>query len=82
MVCAEDVSTGPSARGTDRVGLVIIRSDYAPKFASSNNAENDRIFTKLIINMLGFRPYNIGSYNRILSVNYLMGSIGLRFLFL
>ena len=36
----------------------------------------------LTLNMLGFRSYNVGSYNRVLSVNYLMGSIGLSFLFL
>ena len=36
----------------------------------------------LTLNMLGFRSYNMGSHNRVLSVNYLMGSIGLSFLFL
>ena len=36
-------STGPSAPGTDRVGLVIIRSDYAPKFTSSNNTRNEKV---------------------------------------
>ena len=36
----------------------------------------------LTLSMLGFRSYNMGFYNRVLSVNYLTGSIGLSFLFL
>ena len=43
MTHAKDLSTGPSTLRTDRVGLAIIRSDYAPKFTSSNNARNENV---------------------------------------